>query len=45
MQGFGYLAAAYAVVLVTLGGYALRLVLRERGLRRELGGDGRSQGG
>jgi hypothetical protein len=32
----GYLAAAYAIVLVTLSGYALGLILRERATRREL---------
>lgn len=37
MEGLGYVAAAYAVVLITLAGYALALVRRERALRRELG--------
>jgi hypothetical protein len=37
----GYLAAAYAVVLCGFAGYALRLVWRERALRRELEAAGR----
>jgi hypothetical protein len=37
----GYLAAAYAVVLCGFAGYALRLVWRERALRRELDSAGR----
>jgi CcmD family protein len=35
MAGVGYLAAAYAAVLLGLAGYALALSRRERALRRE----------
>lgn len=33
-----YVYAGYGVTLAALGGYALRIVLRERDLRRRTGG-------
>lgn len=39
----GYVEAGYTVVLVSLGTYAVSLVVRERAARRRLPGEGKAR--